>query len=523
MATVENNFSNYIQSKQFDVPHISTKVSSFAFQGAKPFHRVTNASIEGMDRVYGHNHGNAMVGQKAFTYTGSLGQPASHHQHKFANPFGFLSDSFPTFERTWEPKYLPMAMALKLDKKTPAEIQRDVKLSHARDPANGGEPMKEEMVPDEWAQQIIDQMGLDDFHGPALDNEVERRARKREVQFARGKLKSTPKPTTRPTRPVIVEPVSSLISASGKADRTEQLSTPSSEPMNRKQRRAHHNEEMQRMSGGGNAASAEPLANEYSSPRRTEGPSNQSRFEPLANEYSSPRRAEDPATPSFETPLTSKKSEPTSAAKRVSVFADTPQAQKLVDEIERAGKQVDNVDRKIEKEHDTGKSIEHQNKREELEEKIREAKGKLAAKQKEIDLIETYAPIRDEEWTLIQKIQKVVEQGGNVASQFVIDVNAEMTKLGYPKVSGKIQRPDSLHKAVVSSMKQFKLATIDKFFNIKQPKSESYSKSQRKAASPRHDTDGDPDDHALEVDEVSLKMDTVPHGRALKERFGHLL
>ena len=387
-AVQENNFSNYIQSKQFDVPHISTKLSSFAFQGAKPFHRVTNASIKGMDKVYGHNHGNAMVGQKAFTYTGSLGQPASLHQHKFANPFGFLSDSFPTFERPWEPKYLPMAMALKLDKKSPAEIQRDVKLSHARNPANGGEPMKEEMVPDEWAQQIIDEMGLDDFHGPALDNEVERRARKREVQFARGKLKSTPKPTTRPTRPVIVEPVSSLLSASGKADMTEQPFTPSSEPMNRKQRRADYKEDPQRNAGGGNEASAE---------------------------YSSPRRAEDPSTPSFETPLTSKKSsESTSAGKRLLVFLDTPLTQRMMDVIQKADKQVEAVDRKIEKEHDTGKSMEHQNKRDELEEKIREAKGKLAGKQKEIHLIETYAPIQDEEWTLIQKIQKVVEQGGNV-------------------------------------------------------------------------------------------------------------
>jgi hypothetical protein len=272
--------------------------------------------------------------------------------------------------------------------------------------------------------------------------------------------------------------------------------------MNRKQRRAHHNEEMQRMSGGGNAASAEPLA----------------------NEYSSPRRPEEPSTPSFETPLTSKKSlESTSAGKRLLVFLDTPQTQRMMDVIQKADKQVEAVDRKIEKEHDTGKSMEHQNKREELEVKIQEAKGKLASKQKEIHLIETYAPIRDEEWTLIQKIQKVVEQGGNVTANFVIEVNAEMAKLGYPKVSGKIQKPDSLHKAVVSSMKQFKLATIDKFFNIKQPKSETYSKSQKKAASPRHDTDGDPDDHALEVDEVSLKMDKVPHGRALKERFGHLL
>jgi hypothetical protein len=511
-----NNFSDYIDRKQFAPIHYSSKPVHFDFQNAKPFHRITNSSIKEMDAVFGGAHASSVAPRKPLAYPSPLGDPHSMPRTHLDKPFGFLTQAFPKFDRSWQTPYLPEAHANKLVGKTKEQIQQRVKLSHARDPDNGGEARKQETTETaDWAVELMGEIGvhnaahkkfekrgheasaLDHYDGADSKRKENLKEDVAEFEDIRSEIRQdkTEKRVKRAadakrsaaTRAIPVTPASSILAAPV-APTTPSFTTP--DPTgNKKQRRARHNEEMQRMAGGGNSASA----------------------------------AEGPSTPPFGTPATSKKS--SIADERLFVFLDTPQAQKMMDEIQKAGKQVEAVDRKIEKEHDTGKSTVHQGKREELEEKIREAKAKLSAKQEEIALIDKYEPIRDEEWSLIQKIQKQVEQGGNVTAQFVIEVNAEMSKLGYPKVSGKIHKPDSLHKAVVSSMKQFKLATIAREWlsSSERKQHESYRKSPAKKATPRHDADGDPDDRALEVDDVDIKINRETHGKVLKERFGEFL
>jgi hypothetical protein len=138
-----NNSSDYIDRSKFSIKPHSSKPVTFDFQHAKPFHRVTNGTIKEMDAVYGNIHPKSVVPERPFTYPSTLGKPSSLRKY-VDEPFGFVTSAFPVFDRSWKAPYLPHAYSKNLVGKTEAQIQHDLKLSHARTSANGGAPRQEE-------------------------------------------------------------------------------------------------------------------------------------------------------------------------------------------------------------------------------------------------------------------------------------------------------------------------------------------------------------------------------------------
>jgi hypothetical protein len=214
------NFSNYIDRSKFSAKPHSAKPVTFDFQHAKPFHRVTNGTIKEMDAVYGHIHSKPVVPERPFTYPSTLGKPSSLRKY-VDEPFGFATSAFPVFDRSWKAPYLPHAYAKNLVGKTETQIQHDVKLSHAREPSNGGVPRKAETTePAEWAQQLLDDLGAYDEAKSEvskrginpLQNPEELRKEHRNLKKRNIAERIARSATSRAT--VAVGPVSALLSSS---------------------------------------------------------------------------------------------------------------------------------------------------------------------------------------------------------------------------------------------------------------------------------------------------------------------
>ena len=202
-----SNFSDYIDRKQFEAKPHSSQPVTFGFQNAKPFQRISS-SVPVFDSINNYNHSAPIVSQKPFTYASTLGNPAPRSSYKFDEPFGFLTNSFPSFDRSWQPKYVEHAYTKNITGKSQEQIKHDLKLSHARQPANGGQPRKDPTPLEdqqEWARELLDGLVVNSLETP-LQRKMEtiKRERARNLKF--------PKPMA--TTPILVQPASSVLASS---------------------------------------------------------------------------------------------------------------------------------------------------------------------------------------------------------------------------------------------------------------------------------------------------------------------
>ena len=182
-----SNFSDYIDVKKFAIkPHSST-APTFGYENAKPFHRVTDSSDKFLENTFKHKAPTPVVGQKPLPQSIDLGNITSHHTKLLSDPFGILSSSFPSFSRSWQPKHIEQAYSSAIVGKTPETIQHDLKISHARDPSNGGEPLSgTQSFEDrhEWAHKILDELAVEGLPNSVRMNETRKRDNVRNKKFA---------------------------------------------------------------------------------------------------------------------------------------------------------------------------------------------------------------------------------------------------------------------------------------------------------------------------------------------------
>ena len=173
---MSSNFVDYINTKQFAIKPHSSQPVHWDYQNAKPFHRVTNASDKFLDNLMEHKKLIHVVSQKSLPSPLSLGNLRPLHNHIIKEPLGILSSAVPTFERSWQPKYIEHAYTKNIDGKSQEQIKHDVQLSHARDPVNGGEPRRDGIPIEEqqeWAHRLLGQLGYGDL--PTASRKVAQR------------------------------------------------------------------------------------------------------------------------------------------------------------------------------------------------------------------------------------------------------------------------------------------------------------------------------------------------------------
>ena len=181
-----SNFSDYIDVKKFAIkPHSST-APTFGYENAKPFHRVTDSSDKFLENTFKHKAPTPVVGQKPLPQSIDLGNITSHHTKLLSDPFGILSSSFPSFSRSWQPNHIEQAYSSAIVGKTKETIQHDLKISHARDPSNGGEPLSgTQSFEDrhEWAHKILDELAVEGLPNSVRMNETRKRDNVRNKKF----------------------------------------------------------------------------------------------------------------------------------------------------------------------------------------------------------------------------------------------------------------------------------------------------------------------------------------------------
>ena len=427
------NFSDYIDTNKFAIkPHTST-APTFGYENPKSFHRVTDSSDKFIDDSFKHKAGAQPMQQKPLPTQVNLGNPAPERIHLKNEPFGCLGHAFPSFERSWQPKYIEQAYTNNIVGKTQDKIKHDVQISHARDPVNGGEPRKD-IGGSEWAQELIDSLGLEELQPSVRKMETKRREIARQTKYR--------KTSATPSAPIVVQPVSSVLTSS-----------PSSS--------------QKKISGA--IVTPKPINNQVntvaSGVGETEEDNNSffpaSLFTPSTKKYFSSMDDNKKTTDHDLLTKTTTKSMPEEEITK-SIFGFTPL--KLQKEITKLQEQVEKQEEKL----SNPKLVPSQGKQ--IRDKIKIMKDSIETKTealavKNVKHSEEWRTVTTEDKDFFSSVQEQLENQKSVPDGLIENINTNLKKKGFTqKIKGNVKKSSTLLSALMSIFRKPK--SPEEFSNI---------------------------------------------------------